>query len=385
LKVLITGGAGFIGSYTARALLARGHDVTVFDNFSEQVHTCDRAASFTWRSIERDVQLVEGDVRDRQLLADVAPEFDSILHLAAETGTGQSMYDIAHYCDVNVGGTANLLEALARRRGRVGRIVVASSRAVYGEGQYRCAVHGAVYPDARSSVDMAAGRFDSACPACGACLEAQATREDSILRPASVYAVTKLSQEQLVLAVGASIGVSATALRYQNVYGPGQSLHNPYTGILSIFSTEMRAGRAIEIFEDGLESRDFVHVEDVARVNVACLEANVAVGVPLNVGTGQATSVREVAETLREAYGSSSSIRVSGRFRVGDIRHNFACVERLRESVKFVPSIQFATGVAGFCSWASDQLHGADLTSSRYSVALRELEERGFMRGRADS
>jgi dTDP-L-rhamnose 4-epimerase len=382
MKVLITGGAGFIGSYTARALLARGHDVTVLDNFSEQVHTRDRGASFTWSTIKDAVSLVEADVRDRRTLEEVAPGFDAILHLAAETGTGQSMYAVAHYCDVNVGGTANLMEALVRRRGRVQRVVVASSRAVYGEGRYRCSVHGDVYPTARAAADMQAGRFEPTCPACGGAAAVQATHEDAILRPASVYAVTKLSQEQLVLAVGASIGLPSVALRYQNVYGPGQSLHNPYTGILSIFSTEMRAGRDIEIFEDGLESRDFVHVEDVARVNVACLEADTGAGLPVNVGTGQATTVMDVARTLRETYASSSGIRVSGRYRAGDIRHNFASVDRLRAMLGFAPAIPFASGVAGFCAWASGELASADLAASRYEVALQELEARGLMKGR---
>ena len=380
MKVLITGGAGFIGSYTARALLARGHHVTVLDNFSEQIHSADRSASYTWMSIKDQVELVEGDVRDKSLVSRVLPAFDAVLHLAAETGTGQSMYDVARYCEVNVGGTAEILEALVRRRGAVRRVVVASSRAVYGEGGYRCPDHGVVFPFARREADMAKGQFEPTCPLCELPVSLVPTPEDAVLRPTSVYAVTKLGQEQLVLSVCGSIGVAATALRYQNVYGPGQSLHNPYTGILSIFSTEMRAGRGIEIFEDGLESRDFVHVEDVARANVAFLESEAAAGLPVNVGTGRATTVLDVAHRLREAYGSASGIRVSGRYRSGDIRHNCADVQRLRHAAGFVPEIPFEAGVSGFCSWVAGEFVGGRVPSLGYGDALRELESRGLMK-----
>ncbi len=390
MRVLITGGAGFIGSYSARALLAQGHDVTVLDNFSPQIHSADRNRSFTWLAIRDSVRLVEGDIRDASLLQGLVPEFDAILHLAAETGTGQSMYDVDRYCEVNVGGTARMLEALVRNRGRVRRLVVASSRAIYGEGAYRCGTHGIVYPRARLGSDMQAGRFETRCPVCQGPVDLVPTPEEAILHPASVYAVTKLSQEQLVLAVAASLGLEATALRYQNVYGPGQSLHNPYTGILSIFSREILAGRDIEIFEDGLESRDFVHVDDVARVNAAVLSRPTGAVGALNVGSGVSTTVMQVAEGLRAAYSGSSQLRISGRFRAGDIRHNQADVSRLRELLGSVPGIAFADGVRGFCDWARQQLDeprpaagGAPPGGGDYARALAELESRGLMKGPA--
>jgi dTDP-L-rhamnose 4-epimerase len=382
MRILITGGAGFIGSYTARALRAAGHAVTVLDNFSPQVHTADRGRSFTWTAIRDDVELVEGDIRDAALLARVVPGFDAILHLAAETGTGQSMYDVDRYCEVNVGGTARLLETLVRQRGRVRRLVVASSRSIYGEGAYRCPEHGIVYPQARRVADMERGQFEPSCPVCTAAVSVAPTPEDAILRPASVYAVTKLSQEQLTLAIGNSLGIAATALRYQNVYGAGQSLHNPYTGILSIFSREMLAGRPIEIFEDGAESRDFVHVEDVARVNAALLQDERATGMALNVGSGRATTVLEVAEALAAAYATSSPIRVSGRFRAGDIRHNLADLGLLRRETGLEPAVAFAGGIRAFASWARAQLAAPDAGSSDgYARALGELEARGLMGG----
>lgn len=379
MNILITGGAGFIGSASALALLRRGHAVSVLDSFSPQVHGADRNNSLTWQAIRADVELIEGDVRDLALLERCVPQFDAVLHLAAETGTGQSMYDVARYCDVNVNGTAALLQILVANRGQVRNLVIASSRAVYGEGRYECPVHGDVYPQGRSTKDMEGGTFDCRCPACREIVKFRPTMEDAMLRPASVYATTKLAQEQLALVTAEAAGFAATALRYQNVYGEGQSLSNPYTGILAIFSREMLAGREIEIFEDGLESRDFVHVEDVAKVNVAVLESPPAVNQPLNVGSGVATSVLSVARTLAAAYGREARLRISGRFRAGDIRHNCADIERLLRTVGFAPAIGFEQGMARFSAWVSRELDKVG-NAKTYGDAMRELEARGLMK-----
>jgi dTDP-L-rhamnose 4-epimerase len=379
LDILITGGAGFIGSATARALLRRGHAVTVLDSFSVQVHGADRGNSFTWQSIRDDVALIEGDVRNLALLERCVPRFDAVLHLAAETGTGQSMYDVARYCDVNVNGTAALLQVLVANRGKVRNLVIASSRAVYGEGRYQCPDHGSVYPNARSVKDMEGGTFDCRCPVCHRVVQFGPTPEDAMLRPASVYATTKLAQEQLALVTAEATGFAATALRYQNVYGEGQSLSNPYTGILAIFSREMLAGREIEIFEDGLESRDFIHVEDVAKVNVAVLESPPALNQPLNVGSGVATSVLSVARTLAAAYAQDARLRISGRFRAGDIRHNCAAIDHLVSAVGFAPGITFEQGMARFSSWVRREL-GKAAAGKSYGDAMSELEARGLMK-----
>ena len=380
MDILITGGAGFIGSATALELVRRGHAVTVLDSFSEQVHTANRDSSYTWQSIRDRVALIEGDVRNTSLLESCVPRFDAVLHLAAETGTGQSMYDVARYCDVNVSGTASLLQVLVAARGRVRNLVIASSRSVYGEGRYDCPEHGSVYPQARSVKDMEEGTFDCRCPDCNLVVQFRPTPEVATLRPASVYAVTKLAQEQLALVTAEATGFAATALRYQNVYGEGQSLTNPYTGILAIFSREMLAGREVEIFEDGMESRDFVHVEDVAKVNVALLESPPAINQALNVGSGVATSVLSVARTLAAAYGQQPRLRVSGRFRAGDIRHNCADIDRLVRTVGFAPSIGFDEGMARFSSWVGRELGKAGAGKS-YGDAMSELEARGFMKG----
>lgn len=380
MRILITGGAGFIGSRTAQQLVREGHSVTLLDNLSPQIHGSDAQQSPIYRDAAAAAEIVAGDVRDRELMFRMVPTFDAILHLAAETGTGQSMYDIVQYNDVNIMGTANLLEAIVRDPGTVRRLVIASSRSVFGEGSYACDVHGRVHPGDRDVALLEQGRFDPVCPHCCAPIRAVATREDAPTTPASVYAVTKLAQEQLMLATGNARGIPTLSLRYQNVYGPGQSLNNPYTGILSIFSREMLAGRGIEIFEDGLESRDFVHVEDVARANVLALTADLS-GVHIaNIGTGVATGVLDLANALAEHLGYDGNIAISGRFRAGDIRHNFADVTRAGRLLGWSPDIGFETGLAGFADWVRAELTDAG-SDSAYGASLKELEARGLMRG----
>lgn len=380
MRVLITGGAGFIGSATGRALAGAGHEVTFLDAFTEQIHGSAEQQARVERELATVGDVVRGDVRDRALLDELVPRADVLVHLAAETGTGQSMYDIAHHTDVNVGGTAALLEALTGTRNAVRRVVVASSRSIYGEGAYRCEVDGLVYPIGRDEAALREGRFDPLCPHCGRPLVMAPTHESSALNPASVYAATKLAQENLVLAVARAQRLSAYALRYQNVYGAGQSLTNPYTGILAVFTREMLAGRPVEIFEDGLESRDFVHVDDVAAVNLAAVEAPGTEVRSVNIGTGRAVSVMEVARLLARELGSSSTIGVSGRSRAGDIRHNAADIELARQLFGFIPRIGLEEGLAGFCAWARQVLSAQDEAGQdRYRASLHELEERGLM------
>lgn len=382
MRILITGGAGFIGSRTAAQLSAAGHDVTLLDNLSPQIHGSDPEQSPIYRAAAEAAEIVVGDVRDRELMFRMVPTFDAVLHLAAETGTGQSMYDIVRYNDVNVMGTANLLEAIVHDPGKVRRLVIASSRSVFGEGSYACDTHGIVHPGDRDVALLEQGRFDPVCPHCAQPIRAVATGEDAPVAPASVYAVTKLAQEHLMLATGNARSVATVALRYQNVYGPGQSLNNPYTGILSIFSREMLAGRPIEIFEDGLESRDFVHVDDVARANVEALTADITGIHVANIGTGVAVGVLDLAKALGRHLGYDGDIRISGRFRAGDIRHNFADVERARALLGWTPAIGFEEGLAGFAEWVRRTLgEAADETGgdSAYHASLKELEARGLM------
>jgi dTDP-L-rhamnose 4-epimerase len=375
-KILITGGAGFIGSSLALILVSRGHDVTVLDNLAPQIHGDDPSNSPLFVRIKDKVAFFRGDVTCRDDLLKVLPGIDTVVHLAAETGTGQSMYAIQHYSDVNVGGTALLLDLIANEAFPVKRLVVASSRAVYGEGKYNCSNHGVHYPGARADALMAGGVFEHPCPVCQQIMQVLPTDELSALHPSSVYGVTKLTQEQLVLSVGQALGISALAFRYQNVYGPGQSLSNPYTGILSIFSTRIRQVKPINIFEDGQESRDFVFIDDVVEATVRGIEHEAPLVDVFNVGSGVATSVLSVAQMLRTYLGGNSEISVSGQYRSGDIRHNLADLDKVSKVLGFNAKVTFEDGLRRFVDWVRSE----QLADDRYEESLEELRSKGLFK-----
>lgn len=377
MKVLITGGVGFIGSALAISLVARGDEVIVLDNFSPQIHGDNPDSSALVQRLPASVKIVKGDVRNREDWLSVLPGVDAVVHLAAETGTGQSMYEIDRYVDVNVRGTSLLLDILAKKEAdsdSIRRLVVASSRAIYGEGKYRGS-NGFFYPGARSLEDLQNGIFDPRDPESGEIASPVATDENSRIHPSSIYGITKQVQEQLVLTGGAALGIPAIALRYQNVYGPGQSLKNPYTGILSIFSTLLLQGKDINIFEDGLETRDFVFIDDVVDATILAIDSR-ASGHAFNVGTGEATNVLTVANSLKQAYGIGGEIKVSGNFRVGDIRHNFADLSRVEADIGFVPKIHFSEGVRRFAEWVKTQ----EITDSGYERSVAELRAKGLFK-----
>jgi dTDP-L-rhamnose 4-epimerase len=286
------------------------------------------------------------------------------------------MYAIRHYTDVNIGGTALLLDLIANRSLPVRKLVVASSRAIYGEGKYACPTHGNIYPGSRRTEHMEAGDFEVHCPHCDAVAEMQRTDEATPLQPASVYGITKLNQEQMVLTVGRSLGISAIAFRYQNVYGPGQSLSNPYTGILSIFSTRIRHGKDINIFEDGKESRDFVYVDDVVSATLAGIEHSTPLVTAFNVGSGEATDVLTVATSLQRLLGQTVKTTVSGQFRVGDIRHNVADVDHIFRELGWQPTVSFTQGLQRFAQW----VQGEAVQQDRYEASLAELREKGLFK-----
>lgn len=375
-RVLITGGAGFIGSRLALKLARRNYAVTVLDNLSAQVHTSRPEESSLYRSLEGNVRFIRGDVTNKDDLASALTAQDIVVHFAAETGTGQSMYEIDRYCRVNIGGTALLLDILANSKRKVNKAVVASSRAVYGEGKYESAELGAVYPNHRSPSDMERGDFEIKHPGCHTPLTAVATDEDSKLHPTSVYGITKLSQEQLVMTVCPSVGIEAVAFRYQNVYGPEQSLSNPYTGILSIFSNLIMSGKGINVFEDGLESRDFVYVDDAVDATILGIERPEAANGIFNVGTGEPVSVRTVADTLSHHLGARAPITISGNFRMGDIRHNFACLKRIGSLLGFSPKYGFDAGIALYCKWA----RAAGSSDSGYEESLSVMRQKGLLK-----
>lgn len=373
-NILITGGAGFIGSNLALKLVSKGYAVTVLDNLSKQIHGENPEDSFLYQSILGKVNFIQGDVRNRADWETALKDQEAVIHLAAETGTGQSMYQIFKYAEVNTGGTSLLLDILANSYHRVEKLVIASSRAIYGEGRYYCIDHGEVYPSLRNETDLLNGDFECKCPHCKKSVQLLSTDENSKIEPQSIYGISKYNQEQLFLIAGRALNIPAVALRYQNVYGPGQSLSNPYTGILSIFSTQIKNGNSINIFEDGLESRDFVYIDDVVDATILGLENENADFNYYNVGSGIATSVLEIAQYLVELYTTDVEIKVTGNFRIGDIRHNYADLTKIKNDLNFSPKFQFEQGISNFVNWVNSQ----KITNDHYAESIDELKKRGL-------
>lgn len=372
--ILITGGAGFIGSKLGNRLLAVGHRLRVLDNLSPQIHGPDRTVP-SWLA-EKGVEFVRASVTDREALERALQGVDVVAHLAAETGTGQSMYEVARYNEVNSQGTALLFDILADRRNHsVRRVVLTSSRSIYGEGAYASGDGDRVFPSARSASDLAAHAWEPREARSGETLRAVATHENDPPRPASIYAATKCAQEDLVRISCEAFGIGYAILRLQNVYGEGQSLNNPYTGILSIFSTRIRRGVELPLFEDGEESRDFVHVDDVVGALMRCIEVDHAPNAVINVGSGVATSVRQVAEGLSRAFGREPRVRITGEYRLGDIRHNWADISRLRDLLAFEPQIGLDQGLERFARWVERQ----PLPEDQLDRANAELKSRNLM------
>lgn len=373
-RVLITGGAGFIGSRVAKKLLTLGYSVAILDNFSPQIHAGNTELP---PGLRDNVELFRGDIRDADLCSRALQGCQVLVHLAAETGTGQSMYRVRHYADVNITATASLMELLLSGNYPLRSMIIASSRAIYGEGATKCSEHGVVYPHRRRKEMMLAGDFEPHCPICDRPTTMTPTTEDAPLRPLSLYGITKQVQEQMVLMYAASLGTNGFALRYQNVYGPGQSLQNPYTGILAIFSNRARANEPIYIFEDGLESRDFIYVDDVVEATARCVQAPAQEPIALNVGSGVPTTVSQVVQHIIAYFASSSPVSINGAFREGDIRHNCADVRRIQSCLGFVPSTLFEAGLRNFLAWAG----GQERANLNYEQSLQEMREIGLLHG----
>mgnify|MGYP005812969263 CR=1 FL=1 len=375
MNILVTGGAGFIGSWLVEDLLEAGHSLTVVDNLSPQIHGALPRVELPWLQGGQ-VQFIRADVRDSATMDAALAGVETVVHLAAETGTGQSMYRIAHYYDVNQQATAALFEAIAMRHKQVKRVILASSRSVYGEGAYLLGDR-LIVPASREVANLSAGLFEPVGPE-GQALQLVATPEEVTPAPASVYAATKLANETMGRIIAEAYGICVVALRFQNVYGERQSLRNPYTGILSIFSNRMREGLPINIFEDGRESRDFVHVRDVVQGIRLALDAELPPFTVANIGSGSPVSVMEVAQTLRRMLGSSSELRVTGDFRAGDIRHCYADLTLARARLGFEPRVSLEQGMRSFCDWTLTQPAMPD----RSEQAQRELAQLGLGKAR---
>ncbi len=366
LRVMVTGGAGFIGSRLTRRLAAEGHAVVVIDTFLPQVHG-------EAPPIPSD-EVLRIDVRDEARLRRAMRGVEVVHHLAAETGVGQSQYDIARYVSVNTLGTAAVLQAAVEAG--VGQVVLASSRAVYGEGSYRCrGCDSPVRLLGRDIETMEAGQFDVRCPTCRGTCEYMPTPEEADLAATSVYGLTKVQQEQLAAHVARTHGISLTVLRLFNVFGAGQSLRNPYAGVIGTFFRRLRAGLGLELYEDGQMLRDFVPVNDVVDVFARCTGNEVAFGKTWNVGTGAAVTLEELASTLADAMGVPLRAEISGRYRLGDVRHAVADVARLRHDLGYEPSSDLSSGLKGFVQWALENEQSAP-----DELAERELRVRNILR-----
>lgn len=370
MKILITGGAGFIGSHLVDALLLEGHSVRVLDNLDPQVHGPLRQRPAYLAS---DAELQVGDVRDPDAVARAMDGIEAVFHEAAAVGVGQSMYQMAHYVGTNSLGTAVLLQAIAERRDRVAKIVVTSSMSVYGEGAYLDRGGKLVCPPPRSNAQLDTHRWELVGED-NEVLRPVATREDKLLRPNSVYAVTKRDQEELVLVAAAAYGIPAVALRCFNAYGTRQALSNPYTGLLAIVCAELQNGHRPVIFEDGLQARDFVHVSDVVQANCLALKSANVAGKVYNVGSGHPMTVLDVVDVLSKRIGFSEPPNVVQRYRSGDIRHCFADISRIRADLGFEPKMTLQDGADELWEWVATQR-----STDQVPVAVARLEERVLM------
>jgi dTDP-L-rhamnose 4-epimerase len=371
-RLLLVGGAGFIGTHLARRLTLEGHGVTVVDSLHPQVHGTHATFSAELEALAR---CVKGDVRRPAVLRPLLRDHEVIYWLAAETGTGQSMYRVHRYTETNLGALATLFDLLVKTRGPVERVVLASSRAIYGEGAYACSSDGAIVPRARSGRHPVHG-WNPGCPICDGALIPLATSEESPPAAGSVYGWTKLGQEQLLTLLTSATGVEGRVLRLQNVYGPGQSLRNPYTGVLMTFCRRALAGDPLVLYEDGEITRDFVHVDDtVAALAAAGVRGQLREGA-VNIGTGAPTTIRRAAETIREVAGSSSAVTVGGQFRLGDVRHAVADIRRAGEAFGFGPTVEFAEGINRLLTW----VRGQDPVRDRSAATAKELAARGLLK-----
>lgn len=367
--ILITGGAGFIGSHLADALIKQGHRVTIFDNLHPQVHGHNPQIP---DYLNKEAVFIYGDIRDEVALLNALSGITVVFHFAAYTGVGQSMYQIGEYIDVNIRGTAVLMELLSQKKNTVRKLILASSRAVYGEGLYSCNTHGVVHPAPRPISQLEQKQWEVKCPRCGQDIISVPTSENAPLDPYSIYAISKQGQEQICHLIGETYEIPVVTLRYFNVYGPRQSLRNPYTGVINVFLTRLMNGKPPQVYEDGRELRDFVHVQDIVQACMLAMTTDKVNGHLVNVGTGQRHSLLQIAQIVAQELGGPSPV-ITGQFRVGDIRHCYADIAAAQRLLGYRPKVSFDIGLSKYIQQISNQQWN-DLSS----VAERELTRRGL-------
>ena len=365
-RALVTGGAGLIGSHVADLLRREGWTVRVLDNLESQTHRRGKPA---W--ISSDTEFIEGDLRDRATMAAALRDIDVVFHQAAYGGY---MPEIAKYVEVNSFGTAQMLEIIREEKLPVKKFIVASSQAVYSEGAAMCAQHGLVFPDVRPVAQLQAGDWSVHCPICGAVTKSAPTPERAPVGGETVYGLTKVDQEKLVLLWGKQVGIPAVALRYSCTYGPRQSIFNPYTGVIAIFCTRLLNDLPPVLYEDGEQTRDFSFVEDIARANLLAAESDKLDGLAVNVGSGRGVSIREVAERISDALGIHIAPEVNGEFRPGEMRHLTSDTERIR-AAGYAPQVDLATGIGRYLDWIRQQADVRDY----FSEAANILRSKGIV------
>jgi dTDP-L-rhamnose 4-epimerase len=369
--ILVTGGAGFIGSNLVTALLGRGHCVRVLDNLSPQVHS---SRSILPTYMNGQVEFILGDMRDRSVLRCALRDIAVVFHLAASVGVGQSMHQIHHYTDVNILGTSGLLDLMVNEQHSIRKLIVASSMSVYGEGQYACARCGPIFTPARSNFQHSSHNWEMHCPNCQSQLLPVPTPETKPLYPTSIYALSKRDQEEMCLCVGRALNIPTVALRYFNVYGSGQALSNPYTGIAAIFSSRLLNGQPPMIYEDGQQLRDYIHVRDVVQANLLALDNDAADFEVFNVGTGRPLRIIDIARILCHEIGNGLTPCITQQFRAGDIRHCYADTGKIRSYLGFQPSISFEEGISELTTWVRQQK-----AVDHFEQAQQELKEKKLL------
>jgi dTDP-L-rhamnose 4-epimerase len=366
MKILVTGGAGFIGSHLVDALLAKGHEVRIFDNVEEQVHHGQIPQYITEKA-----EFIRGDITKKDDIKKAIEGVEAVYHQAAAVGVGQSMYQIEKYVNVNTLGTAKLLDILVNTEHSVKKLIVASSMSIYGEGKYKCADCGFVYPGLRPESQLKNKEWEVKCPACGKLLKSVPTDEEKPLKSTSIYAISKKDQEEMSLVVGRAYDLPTVALRYFNVYGSRQSLSNPYTGVCALFSSRIKNKNPPIIYEDGKQTRDFVHVSDIVQANLLALEKSSANYNVYNVGSGDPTSILKIAEVLIELYGSNLTPEVTQRYRKGDIRHCYADISKIKKDLGYERKVNFKEGMKRLVEWGR-----REESKDMFDEATKELEDR---------
>lgn len=368
-RILVTGGAGFVGSFLVDKLVEEGHTVRIFDLLDPQVHP-DGPPPY----LNREAEFIRGDIRDCDALEKALRDVEVVFHQAAVVGVGQSQYQIKRYVESNIGGTANLLDRVVNGKTRVEKLIVAASMSSYGEGKYGCTACGDARPDLRSESQMAGGDWEVRCPSCGSALHPKPTDESTPQTSNSIYGITKKTQEEMVLNIGRTYHLPAVALRYFNIFGPRQSLSNPYTGVAAIFMSRIKNDHPPVVYEDGKQTRDFISVHDIVQANLLAMQRPEADYHVFNVGRGEPVSIQQVAKTLARLYESDLQPHITRQFRKGDIRHCYADIGLIRDRLGFSPRISFEQGMRELVEWAeSAEAH------DHFDRAARELRQRSLI------